>query len=1358
MKKIFRMAMVCALAGATLLYTGCTKDYSEDIASLETRLDQLEGTTIKSLQDQVASLETAKTNLQTALDKANTAIETLNGKVSTLESTASKLRTDLDAAAAQASANATEIAKIKQTLTDVNDEISALKSRISSLESKVPEIESAIKTINETLAKKADKSWVEENYATIKYVDDAIAKVNGELSNIQSSITDIKKDLGTALTDIANLKTDVDALKTWKESAATAISTLQSDMSQAKTDILAAKKAADDAQTTANEALSTANEVKEALKAYYTAKEVDAIVKTLDSTLTARIAALEGRVDKDEDEIASLKELKLDISAYKADTAKVWSKIREIDETIAGVIEAYQAADAALATRIDSLALVTNDLYETKLDKSTFDEFVDEINAKVAALSASIDALLARVQSLTYVPEYADGKIRIPYAMLVPSFVTGDNGNIGGGSGLIPFNSVMQEEPETVNRAIEKTTTVKYRVYGEDAAEIALALVEAYDSLAFDVVKVYPNTRANLEGAELQIVGAEIDDLMSDVLVLTVLPQGLGDTFYMGPQDEETENYSWSVSLVLTDTGEITETEVEGDRKSNVIASCYVNLVPEQRPEMIEVGIYEPDDEGNDVNITYSVADTIEVEYTDTTAKEVLPDATLKFAVGDTLYTYDELLAAGYVVPAPTYSIKDVDDLSGAIDPSKIPEEYFVLAHTDTCISTVALSDIVKEAVGAKDYATTNYTVGNVFVAASQLEIVVPVQVKINSHIWESEAVDTFTWAYAKDAQSDADAYKAEEGAIPTTLRDSAVVKFDSTATKLAAVGLTLADFSRMEPYTCVIKNAAGETVSTYTKAEEETSDVTVAVAPFYNADKTALYAKVSGFDWDEAYTIEAVYNYPTDAQPAVQVTLTSAFETKDRNREPIVITLPTDTVKYAFDFTDTLVNKLGDAVSIEAPIYLSDADLKDAVSKVGLAHADTLVTKLDDEKAVIDETDGPNYIGTDVAGADSVLAHKTYVTVKDDALAGKVLDNTFDYSCSATLWYGQEVKIIKEVVFDTKGIYEYERINEYVKYMNLLNCYTTVQPWWQPDNTAIELDEPLSGYDAHVVNLDQHFRIREVATDSVCTNLDGTIKEAWQFLVREFTLEDPNGTPVESIADPREGEANEVAAATGITMEADQLSYYSMTDSVDVYAGLAITNSNQSLMPLTTRFDVESYMPFNKATEGYQNYVVKKYEPLQELTKRDDVEIEGEGTLESPYMINVNNSIKTVTSIYDFLSLLDKRGHETIDPTTDDGWVIGDDENGFAEGVSVVTLYGLQFTHSMEYVDEVSPETQSRISFDTKTGKLTYDNVLQTQLAEPIRVALSIKIDYVWGQRGYDEEGSIMPIYVEFYNKPVGE
>ncbi len=66
MKKIFRMAVVCALAGATLLYTGCTKDYSDDINDLKTRVSTVEST-VASLQAAI-NAGAVITNVQTTSD------------------------------------------------------------------------------------------------------------------------------------------------------------------------------------------------------------------------------------------------------------------------------------------------------------------------------------------------------------------------------------------------------------------------------------------------------------------------------------------------------------------------------------------------------------------------------------------------------------------------------------------------------------------------------------------------------------------------------------------------------------------------------------------------------------------------------------------------------------------------------------------------------------------------------------------------------------------------------------------------------------------------------------------------------------------------------------------------------------------------------------------------------------------------------------------------------------------------------------------------------------------------------------------------------------------------------------------
>lgn len=66
MKKIIRTAIVFALAGAALLYTGCTKDYSEDISTLQKEVTEV--------QNAVKALEAFKTTAQAAIDANKKAI------------------------------------------------------------------------------------------------------------------------------------------------------------------------------------------------------------------------------------------------------------------------------------------------------------------------------------------------------------------------------------------------------------------------------------------------------------------------------------------------------------------------------------------------------------------------------------------------------------------------------------------------------------------------------------------------------------------------------------------------------------------------------------------------------------------------------------------------------------------------------------------------------------------------------------------------------------------------------------------------------------------------------------------------------------------------------------------------------------------------------------------------------------------------------------------------------------------------------------------------------------------------------------------------------------------------------------
>ena len=122
MKKFFRVALVCALAGATLLYTGCTKDYSEDLNSLQKKVEE-QGATIKSQGDQIADLLKAKQALEQADADAMRLIQSLEGQVGNLDKKVDSLKNVHDG----------DIARVDSLINALTAKADTLRSEIDSL-------------------------------------------------------------------------------------------------------------------------------------------------------------------------------------------------------------------------------------------------------------------------------------------------------------------------------------------------------------------------------------------------------------------------------------------------------------------------------------------------------------------------------------------------------------------------------------------------------------------------------------------------------------------------------------------------------------------------------------------------------------------------------------------------------------------------------------------------------------------------------------------------------------------------------------------------------------------------------------------------------------------------------------------------------------------------------------------------------------------------------------------------------------------------------------------------------------------------------------------------------------------------
>ncbi len=230
MKKIFRMALVFALAGATLMYTSCSKDYGEDIDKLDSKLSTVQTDLTNKLSD-------------------------LEGRLSTLQSGVNALESAYKAA----------------------DD--AIKGDVTKLQNRVAAIEDAIKDLDK-LATKEELKNVKE--ALEKKIADDLQAAKEELLAKTQNLQDQIDAINAAL----KLKADADKVYTKDEVDAF----LAKYYTQEQIDAFLATKADKDAVFTKDEILAflaekadksavyTKEEIAEILEDYFTAEEVNALL------------------------------------------------------------------------------------------------------------------------------------------------------------------------------------------------------------------------------------------------------------------------------------------------------------------------------------------------------------------------------------------------------------------------------------------------------------------------------------------------------------------------------------------------------------------------------------------------------------------------------------------------------------------------------------------------------------------------------------------------------------------------------------------------------------------------------------------------------------------------------------------------------------------------------------------------------------------------------------------------------------------------------------------------------------------------------------------------------------------------
>lgn len=490
MKKLFLLLAIVAIA-----LPSCKK-INEAIDGLDNRLDKLEQEAIPSIDEQIAAINVSLENLD-AMDTE------LNGYIDGLQATADNLQEQINATNTKidevkavlqseiSTAKADVLAELESLETELKNELAQINATIETLKAKDAELDQKItdlKTYVDTeLGKTTD--WVNATFATLTQYNALVAEVTAIKAQIVA-INESIADLETRLTTKIN------------EEIATAVSTLNSTIQQKVGEITdaytnAVKTAKEELTAAYTAAIATAiTNLETSLKAwvgeqlsnYYTIAEVDAKILTLQNSIKKGDEALQTQLDL----------LKEDLQTMKNELTTAYQKaIQDAITTNNGVINTKIANEiAAVNSRIDS-------------EVATINEKIAELQArldKVEARLVELEKLLQRIQSISYIPTYSDGKATVKY--------------VG-----------TKESSEVV---------LDFEISPKDAvAELAKVWQDAVTLKA-----VYTETRA-VSFVNMPIVSFEADT-ENGIITVTASGENLSEEFFAGTQEA-------SVRLAISD-------------------------------------------------------------------------------------------------------------------------------------------------------------------------------------------------------------------------------------------------------------------------------------------------------------------------------------------------------------------------------------------------------------------------------------------------------------------------------------------------------------------------------------------------------------------------------------------------------------------------------------------------------------------------------------------------------------------------------------------------------------------------------------------------------------------------------------
>lgn len=797
------------LVGAMLYSTGCT-DYAHDIQDVNNRVDQEVATLTGALQKAVEDAQKANDALQAEIDALETqlaGVETeLTGVKSELEQ-AKKDLADLQSKAATKEELAALEAKVA-TKAELAEQLAALQTE---LESQIGAVEARVKANEDAIA--ALQSFVNG------FNGDLAAAGYANFAEVLAALNTLKANYEQHLVDFDNYKAE--AAKALADAVAELEAAYKAAIAELKAELV--------------EKIETADALLQG--------QIDELVEDLAAAvediteLQADMIAVEGRLDAAETAIAAnadaIANAQEDIEDLKAADEALDKKIDEtkaaLETALAEAVELLEASIEDLQGQIDdtnaALATLTENFNTLRAE---YDAFVAEVNAKLDALTANVEGLLNRIQSVVYVPEYTDGKI-----------------------------------------------TVKNVTFGNDVASMVLC---GYAKIQYDIYPAYA-AEALATSYKEGMLSFNHEDLKTraahefDILAVNYKGNGRVELeVLLHNFNLATENVA--VSLVVN--------APEGDKTASNLSSCYAQLyASDEVAYNVSMNLYDAE-----MQVINGKAYTEQMPYD---AEAFIAEGgysyrpfegySLGFVLSNdntnTVWSYEALKAVYPKLPMPEYT----GDHKDTITFERVEGKEFSLDGLKG-IEEVAnepginVSKNDKQYIGVSSAFGISYNWNGYEVAANAKFEILPGS--SDNVIYELKEPFRFMWNYDRDASVDASLI----GPFAATIDD---LKYTRTGKAIKASDLVKISEATELPVDVTLDEVLNSTpISVVVDVEGVEANVS-------GLNSGILSFSFTGFAWDKAYAVSATYGM-THIDETFDSTVTVKFyvETVDRSHDAI--------------------------------------------------------------------------------------------------------------------------------------------------------------------------------------------------------------------------------------------------------------------------------------------------------------------------------------------------------------------------------------------------------------------------------------------------------------------------------------